>query len=313
MNDTAIDRELNGEVDGRFDGAIKIGAIFERWRDTGAALPFDVPQDYAVVIELDNGGNGFVICRGKKAIDLPPASDDNNYRIEESIFRLYFKPTGRVESYDSLPQAAEVVIKLYDDVMLDIETLATHTSMSPMLSFALVPFKMVGERIDFGPRHLVILELSDQIAEGRVIDPATQKWWGRQTKAAREHWANPDYRLTSGTLIRANVNTIDLARIWSMMGMTSTARVWANGIVFDVGNMENYIGMNVPWGYNAARDMRTVYRHLPKKRERPAPSEADVVGHDPISDCVQQIWSLWEVWPNFDPDSFVGDVTARDS
>lgn len=204
---------------------------------------------------------------------------------------------------DAQPAKTAGFASVFKDLMVDIETLAVHTSKSVVLSFALVPFRMSDEAPKLGSPIIVLPNVSTQIGKRRLIDAGTQKFWDDQSEAARAHWADPDYASDKARIIRADQQKIDMKAIWKDQGMTDDGRVWANGIVFDVGNLENLFDCQMPWQYNAARDARTLFRHVKKTRTRPADIKFDNL-HDPVEDCLNQIWGLWELWPALDQESF---------
>jgi 3'-5' exoribonuclease-like protein len=237
MNDTAIDRELNGEVPPKTPPA----------RDMGDLM----------------GGSSLVA--------------------------------------DSRAEAAPVKIVKYKHLMTDIETMATHTSNSPLLSFAMVPFNLEAKGPVMGRPLLILPDLLQQLGRGRWIDEKTQKFWADQTPEARAHWADPSYTYKDGTKPkRMFLEEIpnEIGRFWTDNMTGSDAEVWANGIVFDIGNLENLLNMEVPWRYNAARDMRTTNRKLPPAAQRDlAALTKQENAHDPIDDCVWQIWDVWKRYP----------------
>lgn len=195
---------------------------------------------------------------------------------------------------------------LFDDMMVDIETLAVHTSKAVILSFALVPFRMTDESPKIGKPVIILPSVNQQIGMlGRRADENTQKFWNDQTPAARAHWSDPSYEyrgIKPRHIIVGKDATFSFDDLWAEQ-MDKAARIWANGIVFDLGNLENLFDCQMPWQYNAARDARTLFRHVKKTRQRPADIKFDNL-HDPVEDCLNQIWGLWELWPALDQESF---------
>lgn len=178
------------------------------------------------------------------------------------------------------------------DVMLDIETMDTHVSRSVIISLAAVRFKLEEHEPTIEKEGLFLpFDVRDQLIDGRIVSPKTQKWWSEQSAEARasalQDTAMPTYNALA-TLTR-----------WCMTH-PPVSIVWANGIVFDIGNLETLYLENkakAPWEYNATRDARTIYNVLPQQREMPLSVRENVVAHDPMSDCVRQVWRLWEHWP----------------
>lgn len=187
----------------------------------------------------------------------------------------------------------------YDHMMTDIETLSTHVSNAFVLSFGLIPFNLTPTGPDFGKPRLILPNPYQQIAKGREIDPSTHKWWLDQTPEARRHWADPKYGEADGEIMpeRPTLEALPglLKDIWEETISNEKNPLWANGIIFDVGNLDNLCEGVVSWVYNSPRDQRTMTRHLPPRRERWGTQSDN--WHDPVQDCINQTWHLWEVWP----------------
>lgn len=172
-------------------------------------------------------------------------------------------------------------------VMIDIETMSTRTN-AMVLSVAAVNFKLDVEACVVGSKKLWVLDTRSQLWT-RHVDPETQKWWAKQPPAAKTHLLQdptplPDFLLE----FRGVVGAQD--------------EVWAHGTVFDMGILENLYaeyGLEPPWKrYDVIRDVRTFVRCFPVQN-RLCPDEVikNHKEHDPVDDCVRQIWSLWEHWP----------------
>jgi hypothetical protein len=113
------------------------------------------------------------------------------------------------------------------------------------------------------------------------------KFWHDQPDEAKAHWAN------------ANPTTHLSDALVGLNGMVGETDVWANGVCFDIGNIESLCRQQstpIPWRYNSVRDARTIYRELPQLRERPTNLNLGP-SHDPLTDCITQIWGLWEHLP----------------
>lgn len=177
------------------------------------------------------------------------------------------------------------------DLMLDIETLSTHPSEALILSIGTVPFEITDAGPTFGEPLIVVPDMKEQLLLGRRVDRKTQVWWGNQPGVASDHWLHPQ-QLTDVRSALALL-TIELQK-----GL-GYKRIWANGIVFDIGNVDNLyrsLGLEPPWPYNAARDARTVYDNqvCPRKDTPAIPLPGANLGpHNPIYDCYQQIVGLW--------------------
>jgi len=185
----------------------------------------------------------------------------------------------------------------YDHLMIDIETLALHTRNSVILSVGMVEFnpweKSPSDVI--GGKCSLVLNVLDQVMLGRVITKGTVDFWLKQSEDAQKHWREGQ----PGCTLSHAVETI------STMCKGKTG-VWANGILFDLGNIEGLVeqvkpGSYAPWHYQAARDMRTFCRETPERvlGEDPGILELypNIVDHEPISDCIKQIDGVWRHWP----------------
>jgi hypothetical protein len=180
----------------------------------------------------------------------------------------------------------------FRDVMIDIETASAHTHNAVVLSAAWVPFIIRPAETDplFGDKYLVIPSIREQLAMGREVDSErTMRWWADQSEAARKHWASP------GQGMVMPVRTL----LDSLRTVTQGKRVWAHGVCFDIGNLESLYksaGQDTPWQFNDVRDSRTIQRlFIPDPSIMPP--DLKTVAHDPVSDCIKQIWDLRRRWP----------------
>jgi 3' exoribonuclease, RNase T-like len=179
------------------------------------------------------------------------------------------------------------------DVMVDIETLGL-ASNAVVLSFAAVKFKLYDEKPMIDKRHTWVLNLRSQFGKGRTTTYSTLEFWRDQPAAARAHWELGDPMSVE----------LALQQFGDLFPREEEHLIWANGIIFDIGILESLhrdFNVDVPWRYNAPRDMRTIIRTLSDTRKRPPSAELGIA-HHPEDDCVHQIWSLWEHWPKGDLD-----------
>lgn len=176
-------------------------------------------------------------------------------------------------------------------IMLDIETLATHNTNSVVLSVGAVEWTMNKQGPIFLNSNLWVLDLNEQFALGRITHDSTIKWWQQQTPAARKHWANCDSRV-SLTYFRD--------RLSHMIANDPECEVWAKGIMFDLGNVASLYEQAsdpLPWHYRAPSCMRMLPRLGSDTPLRERPPGVDVgPAHDPVADCKEQIWTVWEHW-----------------
>lgn len=187
--------------------------------------------------------------------------------------------------------------------MIDIETLSTHSSRALVLSIAVTPFDLWldGPRIERS--LLLIMPIIPQLLDGRIVDEGTLDFWRKQTPEARLHFEEPNFQHEQATIVRPT-SLASAARYLNGFSWNPDVQVWANGIVFDIGNIENIFGMGphgVPWKYNATRDYRTLIRVQPQNRVLDGfdPSASVGVAHDPVDDNHYQIKRLWTHAPQF--------------
>jgi len=159
-------------------------------------------------------------------------------------------------------------------IMLDIETLSTNTSLAVITQIGAVKFNAAG--IDRKQFHLG-LDVDQQLAWGRVIDADTLAWWDTQD-------GSPYLR-----------NYFTVPRVLTALNryIGSATRIWANGTVFDIGNLNslyNMAGMSIPWPYNSATDMRTLRRYLGLNKE-----SVQMPNHVAVDDAYHQAAWVIEV------------------
>ena len=195
------------------------------------------------------------------------------------------------------PEAAP---RIFRDVMLDIETMSLHPSRALILSMGFTQFDPTGDAPEVGRSLLLIPSIHEQFVLGRKVDEGTQKFWRDQPQAARNHWqfGTPQpisYCATTIKLFLDNTKT-----------PADQLRLWANGIVFDIGNLETMLldaGCDKPWHYRAPRDMRTICDVNPERRRISLDAEKQLVEgewieHHPFTDNAKQICRVWEHWPD---------------
>lgn len=185
----------------------------------------------------------------------------------------------------------------FPHLMIDIETLALHTRNSVMLSVGLVEFNPWAKTADavVGAKSSLVLNVLEQLMLGRVISKSTVKWWQDQSPDAQKHWLDGQPGCVLDYAVE-HIQTMCKDRVG----------VWANGILFDLGNIEGLVeqvkpGSYAPWHYQAARDMRTFCRETKTTMDDGdigvAEQFSNLVPHEPISDCINQIDQVWRHWP----------------
>lgn len=234
-------------------------------------------------------------------------------RAEKDQIRATFDNTASaMMATDNAPRPV-----LFEHLMIDDETLAKHTSLSLVLSVGLLPFRLLSTGPEFGEPTLVLPWLAQQLLACRMVDPETQKWWRDKCKPeASAHWADPHWK----PKWKGAVHHLPLAGIGHVIDSVASEqcvpryRVWAKGSVFDLGNLENgFVGHDgkTPYEFRDVRDHRTWILESPKLRSRPADTKAATT-HDPIDDCVNQVWTLWEhALPSWFEDAAQASATTK--
>ena len=164
-------------------------------------------------------------------------------------------------------------------VMIDIETMSTHNSNALILSVGALEFGLGSAGYSLGEKRLWVLDPVEQLLLGRHVDPKTQTFWKGQPPEAAEHF------------VYGAQEPLDQFQESLAEFLKDTDELWANGVVFDIGNLASLFD-TPPWKYNVVRDARTVYRTLDPvagREDRKFRPE-----HHPITDCEAQIYGLWQ-------------------
>lgn len=167
--------------------------------------------------------------------------------------------------------------EIYPDVMIDLETLGIRQD-APIVSIGAAMFdpatgavgKTFYERVEW---------VHDQ--KDRPLDRGTVEWWLKQEKAAQDELTNREGAIKLGLALH-RLDTF----------IPKDARVWANGVNFDIVILDdayqNQCGRMPPWGFRAPRDCRTLRwlaePFLDFKQFVPVGT-----AHNALDDCIFQI------------------------
>ena len=188
-------------------------------------------------------------------------------------------------------------------MMLDVETMSTHESRALILSVGVVLFdlKLEGPVIHYEDHW--VLNSNEQLVRGRQVSRETQKWWMQQSEAAKEPWVVMQQNRVTHVLEQIQQRyQMRWSRPPDAVPPTPCQEVWANGTLFDIGNMNELyadFGMSPPWKYNEVRDMRTLVRVNPQHQSPTSEMEREMsqrILHHPLADCRNQIDRLWMHW-----------------
>lgn len=179
-------------------------------------------------------------------------------------------------------------------LMIDLETLSTAGDAA-IVQIGLAPFWIDGEglaaeglQINVDPQSCIDL--------GFRIDWSTLHWWMMQEQDAREALPLPGKGLPIG---RALVQVGDYIRKLQTMEGAERLYVWSNGATFDIpilGHAFRLLGMEEPWGYQDARDTRTLSM-LALNVIKPKA----MVKHRALDDAVAQVLWVQNMWREASP------------
>lgn len=133
--------------------------------------------------------------------------------------------------------------------MLDTETLATSRN-AVVLTCGAVRFDPYSLEEPSQPFY-VRLNVDEQTATGRLVDPGTLEWWSKQPQEAQ------DEAMSDGDRISLNDFTTQINKY-----IVGADKIWAQGPLFDIVIIEDIyaqLGKPVPWRYSQIRDSRTVF------------------------------------------------------
>jgi len=135
-------------------------------------------------------------------------------------------------------------------IMLDLETLATKRN-AVVLTCGAMRFDPYDITKEPAAPFYVRLNVDEQIEKGRLVDPDTVAWWGKQPQAAQ------DEAMSDGDRIALDDFTTQLNKY-----VVGADKIWAQGPLFDIVILEDIyfqLGKPVPWHYGQIRDSRTVF------------------------------------------------------
>lgn len=161
------------------------------------------------------------------------------------------------------------------DCMIDLETLGS-TPETPVISLGAVFFDI--EKKTLGPTFYMTVDVNEQIKRGRKPTGDTIKWWMGQADAAKKVFHEQ---------AKSAVLVLQTFTQWYKNNYPKGAYVWGNGSTFDISILENMFrdyGLDIPWGYNKAMDLRTFKRFQAKGEQ----VKKSGVNHNALDDAVSQ-------------------------
>jgi exodeoxyribonuclease VIII len=133
-------------------------------------------------------------------------------------------------------------------LMIDLETMATGPSAT-VLTLGAVTFNPWGN--GYSDKLYFRVDIDDQDALGREVDPNTLDWWSKQDPAIMEEAFSPDDRIP----LKEAVD-----RFHKFAWGCDT--FWSHGATFDLMIMENLyrqLGKPLPWNFWQLRCTRTLF------------------------------------------------------
>jgi hypothetical protein len=156
-------------------------------------------------------------------------------------------------------------------LMVDMETMAVSPN-AVVLSLGAVHFNPWGN--GYGDKIYFRINIDDQDALGREVDPNTLDWWATQDPAIMEEAFSTDNRIPL-------VEAIDIFHKFAW----GCDAYWSHGATFDLVIIENLyrqLGRPVPWNYWQLRDTRTLF-DLGFSPDMPQGGK-----HDALQDAIRQ-------------------------
>lgn len=156
-------------------------------------------------------------------------------------------------------------------LMVDMETMAV-TPNAVVLSLGAVHFNPYGS--GYSDKIYFRINIDDQDALNREVDPSTLDWWSKQDPAIMEEAFSPDNRISL-------VDAMDQFHKFAW----GCDKFWSHGATFDLVIIENiYRQLNkpLPWNYWQLRDTRTLF-DLGFDPDMPTGSK-----HDALQDAIRQ-------------------------
>ena len=134
------------------------------------------------------------------------------------------------------------------DLMFDLETMAT-SPRAVILTLGAVTFDPFTDEI-FDKMYFRI-NVEEQEALGREIDPGTLDWWAKQDPEIMLEAFSDEDRIS-----------LDEAMDQFHKFAWGSRKVWSHGAVFDIIIIEDLLrqmGRNAPWQFWDCRDTRTLF------------------------------------------------------
>lgn len=169
------------------------------------------------------------------------------------------------------------------DLMIDLETMGTDPNC-PIVSIGAVFFDVNTKQK--GATFHMALDINEQIKRGRLVTGDTIKWWMQQSDAAKKIFSE-HAKLASIVLPTFVKWYATNGLVVPQLPVKNRAFVWGNGATFDLSILEDAFrmyGIECPWGYNKAMDLRTFKRFKAPEKKVVVPGTA----HNALDDAIGQ-------------------------
>lgn len=175
----------------------------------------------------------------------------------------------------------------YGSVMIDLETLSTHTNAA-IIEIGAVEFnKETGE---VGEKFNVIIEPSDWCKNDRHVDGETIQWWFKQTNDARKRFVTKQKDIEYCTLKLALEKLRYFIMDCDTVDDDKDVVVWGNGSTMDITILESayeYFDIEIPWKFWSVNDVRTIVDLNPIVKTETKFNTG--IQHSAVGDCLHQI------------------------
>ncbi len=182
------------------------------------------------------------------------------------------------------------------EMMIDLETLDVKPS-AVVLSIGAVTFETFtdcGGHLDYfiWERFYRVLDMSDQMKNGRTVSQSTLLWWMRQNADARDE-AFATVRQQPWRIMN---DLQEFVTSHTSINGVPINKFWASPVGFDYGiwnNLADDHKHDTPWTYRQVYDVRTVLNEASYSAKDHVMSHA-ISGkpHMPVYDCEVQIAEL---------------------
>ena len=169
--------------------------------------------------------------------------------------------------------------------MIDLETLGVEPD-SVILTLGAIKFDPKSEDEPHSGLYFRI-NVDEQTALGRTIDPNTLEWWGRQTKEIQEEALGESDRINLDQVTK-EINKFCM----------SCEALWCQGPLFDYAILQNLykqLGKPCPWNYWQIKDSRTLFGLCDMDPRKDMQTDA----HNALADCYYQAKAVQKVYRQF--------------